>query len=63
MNVLEHYIVEVHSVKELPLEYWMDDFHVEVHMTSNCHGHERFGKHIFTISQWEHIKQRGYYMG
>ena len=38
MNFLKHYIKEVHSVKTIPHQDWMEEEWVEVEMTVNCYG-------------------------
>lgn len=59
MNVLEHYIVEVHEVKT----YDNDPGFVVVDLTSDCYGHRSRGKHLFKADQWVQSKQQGYYVG
>lgn len=57
MNILEHYIVEIHSEK--------DDGNggVEVDFTDSCYGDRRRRMRRYSKERWEAIKARGYYMG
>lgn len=65
MNLLEHYIKEVHSVKECN-EEWTKEFpgecFVEVDMTYDCYGCIERRTHTFKISMWEQVKEQGYFM-
>lgn len=57
MNILEHYIVEVHS------EVDVEDGVVEVDFTDNCYGAKNRRQRRYPKQMWEDIKARGYYMG
>ena len=57
MNLLEHYIEEIHSeeIKEENL--------VEVDMTTLCYGTTKREINVYPKDYWEEKKQKGYYMG
>lgn len=58
MNLLEHYIQEVHGVKEsLTHPEW-----IEVDVTADCWGDVRRITHITTKKQWEQDLKNGYFM-
>ena len=57
MNLSEHYIKEVHSVKTIPQEW------VEVEMTVNCYGIISKTTYYNTRENFEQDLKRGYYMG
>lgn len=60
MNLIEHYIKEVHS-EEIIAEDWGSFVQVEV--TINCYGRiERVKTSFSTIKEWEKAKKQGYYM-
>lgn len=65
MNMLEQYIVEIHSVNEYE-EEWTKEFpdfkFVEVDVTTNCYGSENRDKRIFNTVEWEKYKEQGYWM-
>lgn len=61
MNLIEQYIVEVHSVREVT-ESWGS--YVEILATTNGHGNVSRGRHTCrTMAEWEAIKERGYFLG
>ena len=66
MNLLENYIVEIHS-EEPWFEAWMTDFpekkFVRVDMTMNCYGNKRRSTYVWNTVMWAKIKEQGYYMG
>lgn len=58
MNVLEHYIKEVHGIKEL--EKYPDV--IEVDVTCNCWGSIQRVKHLTDKKQWKTDLENGYFM-
>ena len=62
MNLLEHYIVEIH--KETPTQF--DDFKdvefITVDITTNCYGHIKRSTTVFRKVYWEEAEENGYYM-
>ena len=73
MNLLEHYINEVLSVKDITEEYttrmkrFNEGFFIgepiyEVEMDINCYGRKEVVIEIWTKSEYEAHVQRGYYM-
>jgi hypothetical protein len=66
MNILEHYIVEIHSVTPYEAD-WTSEFpdrkFVQVDMTHDCYGQVLRNTHVFNTKEWEQIKSQGYYMG
>ena len=63
MNLLECYIKEVHSVKTIPHQDWMEEEWVEVEMTVNCYGNISKTTCYETRENFERDLKRGYYMG
>ena len=59
MNLIEHYILEIHSEKQSES---MPDY-VIVDLTVDCYGRVERTKHIATRWQWADEKYQGYYMG
>lgn len=59
MNLLEHYIKEIHEEEILVFE---GKTYVKADITVNCHGRVERKKDIFAVSEWEEAKKRGYYM-
>lgn len=57
MNILEHYIVEIHSEEDAAPGV------VRVEFTDDCYGDKRRRQREYPKSMWEDIKERGYYMG
>ena len=65
MNVLEHYIVEVHSVEPYTSDWtprFPDREFLKVDLTQDCYGRVERGTHIFNTKEWEDIQEKGYYM-
>jgi hypothetical protein len=58
MNLLEHYIIKVHSVEY----YDSEQNYVLVDLTCNCYGAIQRVSHLTTIQQWEIDKKRGFYL-
>jgi NADPH-dependent 7-cyano-7-deazaguanine reductase QueF len=58
MNLLEHYIVEVHNI----LESKTNPEWIEVDVTTNCWGNISRHKHITTKKRWEYDLKQGYYI-
>lgn len=63
MNILENFIVEIHSVEEIERQNWMQESYVKVDMTTNCYGCIKRQQLHFPISEWETVKKAGYYLG
>lgn len=61
MNILENYIVEIYSEKEI--EHKELGKMIEVSMKTNCYGSKVVGKHWFELDEWKKIKEQGYYLG
>jgi hypothetical protein len=60
MNLLEHYIKEVHSVEEIK-EDWGS--FILVDLTVNCYGiTERTKTSFSNMEEWEKAKEKGYYL-
>lgn len=55
MNVLECFIKQIHSEKNLGNGF------VEVDVTSVCWGSVERKKKTFSVSDWSYFKQQGYY--
>lgn len=62
MNLLEHYIEKVHSVREVHNEYDLKHAYCEVDVTYDCYGQKERKKRLFQKSEWEKAKRRGYFM-
>ena len=67
MNLLEHYIKEIHSVRDVTEEYVKYGHKppeplLEVDMTVNCYGVIERKKKQFLKSDFELAKAMGYYM-
>lgn len=58
MNLLEHYIIEVHDVTEFNEVPDM----IKVDVTYNCYGTVERGKHITSKELWEDALAKGYYL-
>lgn len=65
MNILEHYIKEIHSVEPYE-ESWTKDFpqkkFVKVDFTHDCHGSVRRTTVVFDTDEWEEVRKQGYFM-
>ena len=69
MNLLEHYIKEVHEVKDITNEF-IEHFGYEpseplyqIDLTYNYCGCNKRKNKIFFKSEWEEIKKCGYFWG
>lgn len=65
MNLLEHYIKEIHNVESYEVSWTKELAHkkfVKVDMTHNCWGDLKRETQIFDTNQWEQIKEQGYFM-
>ncbi len=68
MNLLEHYIKKIHSVKNITQDfvkhcgYEPEEDLYEVDLTYDCYGMEKRTKTTFWESNFERVKQCGYYM-
>jgi hypothetical protein len=65
VNLLEHYIKEVHEVKPYTDEWTVkyDYPFVEVDVTVNCYGSiERKQGRIFSKPEWDQILEQGYFL-
>lgn len=58
MNILEHYIKEVHDIKEC--ENYSDI--IEVDVTCDCWGSIQRTKHFTSKKQWQKDLENGYFM-
>lgn len=58
MNLLEHYIKEIHSIKEF--EKYPDM--IEVDVTCYCYGSIQRVKHSTDKKQWQIDLEKGYFM-
>mgnify|MGYP000981146930 CR=1 FL=1 len=60
MNLLEHYIKEVHSVKEVQQDWGS---FILVDLTADCYGTIKRTKTSFRdAEEWEKVQELGYYM-
>ncbi len=59
MNLLEHYIIEIHNVIEFNTVPGM----IKVDVTYNCYGTVERGTHITSKELWEEALNKGYYLG
>lgn len=68
MNLLEHYIVEVHSVKDITDEFIKHckdvpkEPYLEIDMTYNCYGIIERHKQRFWKSDWDMANKQGYFL-
>ena len=67
MNLLEHYIKEVHSITDVSNKYkkyhwYRGETMYEVVMTVDCYGYIEVCTHTFTESQWADAQVLGYYL-
>lgn len=68
MNLLEHYIKEVYSEKDITKEFEEKvgrkpvDPMVEVKMRVDCYGRVEDTTQIFFLPKWQEAQQKGYYM-
>ena len=65
MNLLEHYIEEIHSEKSTIYELPHGDFItlVELDITINCYGNIERIKTTMVKDNWLKAKEKGYYLG
>ena len=64
MNILEQYIVEVHSVKPYTEEWtkvYPEEF-VKVDVTRDCYGSKKRVERIWKTDEWSEILDKGYWM-
>lgn len=59
MNLLEHYIQEIHHTELKHINNW--DL-VEVDLTYDCYGITERKIKLFWPEEWEEIKTKGYFM-
>ena len=68
MNLLEHYIVEIHSEKDITNEFTQHCGYVpkepflQIDLTYNCYGSVKRTTESFWKSNWEEIKKKGYFL-
>lgn len=68
MNVLEHYVKEIHSVEDITEKfvkhcgYQPEEPLLEVDMTYDCYGIIEREKKTFWKSNFEKAKEEGYFM-
>ena len=68
MNLLEHYIKEIHSIKDITNEfieccgYVPNEPLLEVDLTYDCYGIIERSKMTFWKSNFEMVKNEGYFM-
>lgn len=58
MNLVEHYIKEIHGIKEYP----RDTKYIIVDVTCNCYGVIEREEHFTTKDEWEKEKTNGYFL-
>jgi hypothetical protein len=58
MNLIEHFIIEVHEIKEF------DDYPniIEVDVTTNCYGAIQRAKQCFSKEKWQKAIAQGYFL-
>lgn len=59
MNLLEHYIEEIHSVEEVRTDTLILQ---KVDLTHQCYGVVQRETKTFLNSEWEDVKAKGYFM-
>lgn len=68
MNLLEHYVEEIHGVKDITegfikhCGYEPDEPLLEVDLTYDCYGVVKRAKKTFWKSDYEHVRKQGYFM-
>ena len=68
MNLLEHYIKEIHSIKDITNKFTENCGYVpnepllEVDLTYDCYGIIERSKMTFWKSNFEMVKNEGYFM-
>ena len=64
MNLLEHYIIEIHSVKKCEEDWVEEDWEIlEVDLTHDCYGRIKRETYYWKKGMFEQIKKQGYFMG
>ena len=58
MNLVEHYIKEIHGIKEYP----RDPKYIIVDVTYDCYGVVERKEHFTTKDEWEKEKTNGYFL-
>ena len=65
MNLVENYIVKIY--KEIPIERPEWDTKnrdwVHAYYRTDCYGAKQDKDMIYTVEEWNEIKERGYYLG
>ena len=68
MNLLEHYIKEIHSVKDITNRFTERAGYepceplLEVELTYDCYGVVKRTTKVFWKSNFERVKKKGYFM-
>lgn len=68
MNLLEHHIIEVHSVNDITNDftkhcgYIPEEPYLEIDMTYDCYGIVKRCKQRFWKSNWDAVKKQGYFL-
>ena len=62
MNILEHYVKEIHSIECVEMPFETDEKWVKVNFTVDCYGRINRTELVITISEWHEICENGYYM-
>lgn len=68
MNLLEHYIEKVYSVKDITKEYEKstgckpDEPFLKIDLKYDCYGNKERKTVYYYASQWEKIRKKGYFM-
>lgn len=68
MNLIERYIKEIHSVRDITEEfekhcgYKPDEPLLQVDLTYDCYGQIKRTKDLFWKSAFERVKKEGYYL-
>ena len=63
MNLLQVYILEIHSVEDVTDRCkWATEPMIEVDMTTECYGKIERRKEVFSESAWEGAKEKGWYL-
>jgi hypothetical protein len=61
MNLLEHYIKEIHSEEEME-HFVKGKTFVRAKVTTICYGTIEKKEVIYEINEWKRIKSKGYYL-
>lgn len=68
MNLLEHYIKEVHSIEDAThyfeelLGFEPSELIYKIDLTYDCYGHIERDVKFFYKSEWDIVKKDGYFM-